>query len=309
MILSIMNGAAKISIDTIMNALFRYDPTDSAQVVIMKLRLPRIILSLLVGTSFAVAGSIMQGITQNPLADSGLLGLNAGAGFAVSICFAFFPGLHYAGLAFWSFIGAACSSLLVSRIARSGFDVITPSRMVLAGAAVNALLSSLSKGIALYYHVGQDILFWTVGGTAGTDWQQVFIMIPITLIAVLFAVMLSGSITVLSMGDETAASLGLNVQRTRLFCSMIVMLLAGSSVAVVGSVSFVGLIVPHIVRYFVGSDYRYVVPVSAVFGAILFLLADFGARMIHPPFETPVGSVIALIGVPFFLYLARKGDR
>lgn len=308
-VLSIMNGAAKISFHTVIRALFSYDAANSSHVVIMTIRLPRIILSILVGMSFAVAGAIMQGITQNPLADSGLMGLNSGAGFALSICFALFSDIGYGQLIFWTFIGAAASSILVSGIALSHRGGITPMRMVLAGAAVNALLTSLSQGIALYFHVSQDVMFWTVGGVAGSDWDQVYIMLPITVLSVFGAVLISGSVSVLSMGDEVAKGLGLNVGRTRLMCAILVLLLAGSSVAVVGAVSFIGLIVPHAARYIVGADYRSVIPFSAILGAIVFLLADFGARMINPPFETPVGSVIALIGVPFFLYLARKGGR
>lgn len=306
-ILSIMNGAANIPFQTVVRALLNYDASNSSHVVILTLRLPRIVLSILVGTSFAVAGAIMQGITQNPLADSGLMGLNSGAGFALSICFAFFPGMGYIQLIFWSFVGSAVSSILVNGIALSHRGGITPMRMVLAGAAVNALLTSLSQGIALYFHVSQDIMFWTVGGVAGSDWEQVRIMIPITLFAVSCAVIFSSSVSVLSMGDEVAKGLGLNVRRTRLICSILVLILAGSSVAVVGAVGFIGLIVPHVARYVVGADYRYIIPFSAILGANVFLLADFAARMINPPFETPVGSVIALIGVPFFLYLAKKG--
>lgn len=306
-ILSIMNGAANIPFQTVVRALLNYDASNSSHVVILTLRLPRIVLSILVGTSFAVAGAIMQGITQNPLADSGLMGLNSGAGFALSICFAFFSGMGYIQLIFWSFVGSAVSSILVNGIALSHRGGITPMRMVLAGAAVNALLTSLSQGIALYFHVSQDIMFWTVGGVAGSDWEQVRIMIPITLLAVSCAVIFSSSVSVLSMGDEVAKGLGLNVRRTRLICSILVLILAGSSVAVVGAVGFIGLIVPHAARYVVGADYRYIIPFSAILGANVFLLADFAARMINPPFETPVGSVIALIGVPFFLYLAKKG--
>lgn len=302
-----MNGAANIPFQTVVRALLNYDASNSSHVVILTLRLPRIVLSILVGTSFAVAGAIMQGITQNPLADSGLMGLNSGAGFALSICFAFFPGMGYIQLIFWSFVGSAVSSILVNGIALSHRGGITPMRMVLAGAAVNALLTSLSQGIALYFHVSQDIMFWTVGGVAGSDWEQVRIMIPITLFAVSCAVIFSSSVSVLSMGDEVAKGLGLNVRRTRLICSILVLILAGSSVAVVGAVGFIGLIVPHVARYVVGADYRYIIPFSAILGANVFLLADFAARMINPPFETPVGSVIALIGVPFFLYLAKKG--
>lgn len=309
MAFSITKGAAEIPLSAVWNALFHFDTESTHHLIVMDLRLPRVIASALVGAAFAVAGAIMQGTTRNPMADSGLLGLNAGAGFALSVCFAFFPGMGYRQIILFSFFGAALGTVMVNGVASLRRGGATPMRLVLAGAAVSALLGALSQGIALYFDVAQDIMFWTVGGVAGSNWEQIRIMTPWILGALLCAVVLSRSISLLSLGEDVAKGLGLNTAVVNLLCSVIVLILAGASVSVVGGVAFVGLIVPHLARFLVGVDYRWIIPSSAVLGALLMVAADLGARMLNPPFETPIGVLTALVGVPFFLYLSRKQRR
>ena len=251
----------------------------------------------------------MQGTTRNPMADSGLLGLNSGAAFALSICFAFFPGMGYLQLILMSFLGAALGAGLVNAVAFLRRWGETPMRLILAGAAVSALLSALSQGIALYFNVAQDVMFWTAGGVAGSNWEQIKIMTPWILGALLGAVVLSRAITLLSLGEEVAKGLGLNTTLVNALCSGVVLILAGASVSVVGAVGLVGLIVPHLARYLVGVDYRLIIPSSAVLGALLLVAADLGSRTLNPPFETPIGALTALVGIPFFMYLAHNGRR
>lgn len=251
----------------------------------------------------------MQGMTRNPLADSGLLGLNAGAGFVIAICFAFFPGLPYMYLILLSFVGAALGAMLVYGVSSMSKGGLTPVRLVLAGAALSALLSALSEGIALYFRVGQDMAFWYAGGTAGIQWNHLKIMLPWIAAAILGAIALSRSVTMLSLGDDVARGLGQRTGLVKLGGTAIVLVLAGAAVSVVGAVGFVGLLIPHVTRKLVGVDYRLIIPCSAVLGSLLVVIADLAARMVNPPYETPVGAVIALIGVPFFLYLARKERR
>jgi iron complex transport system permease protein len=308
MFFSVAKGAVKIPPATLWNALFHFDPGETSHLIVRDLRLPRVIASALVGASFAVAGALMQGITRNPMADSGLMGLNAGAAFALSLCFAFFPGLSYRRIILFSFLGAALGAVLVNGAAslrRGG----APMRLVLAGAAVSALLAALSQGIALYFGVAQNIMFWTVGGVAGSDWNQIRIILPWIGGGLLGAAVLSRSVSLLSLGEEVARGLGVRTGLVNALCSLFVLILAGASVSVVGAVSFVGLVIPHISRFLVGADYRRIIPSSAVLGALLMVLADLGARTLNPPFETPVGAIIALMGVPFFLYLARRQKR
>ncbi len=303
---SITKGAANISIYTVRDAFFNFDSNNSKHLTIIDLRLPRVVASALVGAAFAVSGAIMQGMTQNPLSEPGIMGINAGSVFAISICFAFYPEIGYMQIILFSFLGAAFGAMLVNGVGYIRRGGVTPARLVLAGVAVNALLTSLSQGIALGFGVAQNMMFWTVGGLAGSNWEQVQIIFPLITVALLGAIFLSPYISMLSLGEDVAKGLGLNMIVTNTLCSIIVLILAGSSVSVVGAVGFVGLIVPHISRFLIGIDYRRIIPSSAVLGAILMVLADLGARMINPPFETPIGALISLIGVPFFLYLSGK---
>ncbi|WP_136605367.1 FecCD family ABC transporter permease [Paenibacillus dokdonensis] len=307
--LSVSFGAADIKFMTVWEAVFHYNSKLTQHQIIQELRLPRVLGGALVGVCFAVAGAIMQGMTRNPLADSGLLGLNAGAGFALALCFAFFPGLPFMFLILYSFLGAGLGAGLVYGIGSMARGGLTPLRLILAGAALSALLSALSEGIALYFRIGQDLAFWYAGGIAGTSWLQLKIMFPWVAAAVIGAIILSRSITMLSLGDEVAKGLGLRSGPVKLAGTVIVLILAGAAVSVVVAVGFVGLLIPHLTRKLVGVDYRWIIPCSAVLGALLVVFADLAARMVNPPFETPLGALIALIGVPFFLYISRKEGR
>lgn len=307
--LSVSFGAANIAFSTVWEAILRFNPDLSQHQIIQEIRLPRVLGGAMVGASFAVSGAVMQGMTRNPMADSGLMGLNAGAGFVLAVSMAFFPGLPFMYLILYSFLGAGIGAGLVVGIGSLGKGGLSPVRLVLAGAAVSALLVALSQGIALYFRIGQDLAFWYAGGVAGTKWFQLKIMFPWVGGAIVGAMLLSRSITLLSLGEDVAAGLGQRTGLVKLAASIVVLILAGSAVSVVGAVGFVGLVIPHITRALVGVDYRWIIPCSAVLGSLLMILADLGARMINPPYETPVGAIIALIGVPFFLYLTRKDGR
>ncbi|CAD2071519.1 ferrichrome ABC transporter permease [Jeotgalicoccus coquinae] len=306
---SISLGAADINLSTIWNALFHFDEAVTQHQIIWELRLPRIIGAAIVGAAFSVAGALMQGMTRNPLADSGLLGLNAGAVMMLAISFSFFPGLPYVYVVLLSFFGAALGAAIVYGIGSMSRNGLTPIRLVLAGAAVTALLTALSEGIALYFNVGQDMAFWYAGGVSSTRWSHLAIITPVVIIMLFIAMRISKSITILSLGEEVAVSLGERTVKTKLISAGVVVVLAGLAVSVVGAVSFVGLIVPHLTRKIVGYDYRWIIPVSAVVGAVLVVVADLLARTLNAPFEIPIGALISLIGVPFFLYLARKGGK
>lgn len=306
---SISFGAAEIGLLTVWEAVFRFNPDITAHQIIRELRLPRVLGGAIVGASFAVAGALMQGMTRNPLADSGLLGLNAGAGFAMALCYALFPGLPFIYLMACSFLGAGLGAGLVYGIGVSAKGGLTPVRLILAGAAVTALLSALSEGIAIHYNIAQNLAFWYAGGLDATQWLQLRIILPWAAGAFVAAMLLSRSITLLSLGEEIAAGLGQRTQWIKLGGLVIVLILAGSAVSVVGAIGFVGLMIPHLTRFLVGVDYRWIIPCSAILGSLLMVFADLGARMINPPYETPLGALIALIGVPFFLYMARKERR
>ncbi|WP_339285316.1 iron ABC transporter permease [Oceanobacillus sp. FSL K6-3682] len=307
LMLAVSLGAADIQLKTVWQAIFQFDPDLQQHQIIREIRFPRVLGAAIVGSCFAVSGALMQGMTRNPLADSGLLGLNAGAVFMLACCFAFFPDLPYLYMILFSFLGAALGAGIVYGVGSLSKNGLTPIRLVLAGAAVSALLGALSEGIALYYEIGQDLAFWYAGGISGTSWNHLQIITPWLLLALAVAMTLSHSITLLSLGEEVAVGLGTKTGRVKLTASIIIVILAGLAVSVVGAVSFVGLIVPHIVRWFMGYDYRWIIPGTIIYGALLVVLADLAARIISPPHEMPIGALIALLGVPFFLYLARKG--
>lgn len=309
MMLSVSFGAKDIDFKTVWTAVFRFDPDLTEHQVIQALRLPRVLAGAMIGASLAVAGAIMQGMTRNPLADSGLLGLNAGAGFALALVFAFFPETPFLFLIVYSFLGAALGAILVFGIGSASAGGMSPMRLTLAGAAVSALLLAFSQGIALHFRVGQSLTFWYAGGVAGTRWDQIGLMFWFVAAGLVGAMLLSRGITLLSFGDEVAAGLGLRTLPIKIASLIVVVLLAGVSVSVAGAIGFMGLLIPHITRALVGVDYRWIIPCSAVLGALLMVAADFGARTINMNFETPVGALIALLGVPFFLYLVRKTRR
>lgn len=307
--LAVAFGAKDIHLQTVWTAVFDYNPKLTQHQIIYELRLPRVIGAAVVGAAFAVAGAVMQGVTRNPLADAGVLGINAGAMFVVALSFAFFPHMPYSYLMIVSFIGAVLSTVLIFIIGSATSGGLTPMRLTIAGAVMAALLHSLSSGIAIYYDLSQDLAFWYAGGVAGVKWEHLKFLVPIILITILFAIGIGRSISLISMGDEVATNLGVKTNRTRILGMIIVVILAGVSVSAVGSIGFVGLVIPHIARKLVGVNYRLIIPMSALLGAMLLVLGDLGARTVNPPKELAIGIMVALVGVPFFLYIARKVGR
>ncbi len=309
--LSVAAGTANISLETIWHTLTDFEAGNEHHLIIWELRIPRALAGALVGAAFATAGAIMQGMTRNPIADTGLMGINAGAGFVLVLVFAFFPSLPFEGIILFSFVGAGLGAGLVYGIAymARGGGGLSPLKLVLAGAVVGSLITGISQALSLLFQINYDLVFWSAGGISTANWLQVKVMLPWIVGGLLVALILSRSITVLSLGEEIAAGLGQRTKLVKGIGAVVVMVLAGASVATVGGVAFVGLMIPHVARYLVGVDYRWIIPCSAVLGAVLVLLADIGAKLISAPYETPLGAIIAVIGVPFFLYLARKERR
>ena len=306
-ILSIFLGSTNISFDTVLQALFHPDLSSQQQIAILELRLPRTIGDLFTGACLAAAGAMMQGVTRNPLADAGLLGINAGASFALALCMAFFSSLGFGFSLFCTFLGAAAAVGIVYGLLRFNHRKTDPIRLVLAGSAVSIFLTSLSQSLAIRFNIGQDMTFWTAGGAGSIRMNQLQIALPVMIIALILAWILARKVAVLSLGDETAQSLGIAIEKTQAFCLFDVMLLAGCATALVGPISFVGLLVPYFVRFFVGSDYRRVIPCSMLAGALFMVAADLLSRLVNPPAETPVGLIFALIGVPVFIWICRRG--
>src|SRR5690554_4472480 len=274
LVLSVIVGAVHIKLSVVWQAMFSFDPSVTKHQIIQELRIPRAIAGALVGAALAVAGAIMQGMTRNAMADSGLLGLNAGAGFALALCFAFIPGGSFLTLMWYSFLGAGVGAVLVFGISSMTRGGISSVRLILAGAAVTALLVALSEGVALYYHIAQDLAFWYAGGVAGVKWVQLKIVAPWIIGGLIGSMMISRHITLLSLGDDVALGLGIRTRWVKTIAMIIVLVLAGAAVSIVGMIGFVGLVIPHIARYLVGVDYRVIIPCSAILGGLLIVVAD-----------------------------------
>lgn len=302
---AIVIGAADTTIKDVWLAITAPE-TNKVAMMIREVRLPREFAAVVVGAALAVAGAIMQGMTRNPLADPGLIGLTAGANAALAATFAFFPAANYIQTVFACFVGAAFGGLIVFGIGAKQFS---PFRIVLAGAAISTFLYAVSEALGLIYKVSKDVSMWTAGGMMGTTWHELKIVTPFICFAMLIAFWQSRQLTILSMSEEVAVGLGQQLTRVKTILFFIVIVLAGASVALVGNLAFVGLMVPHFVRLLVGTDYRFILPMSAIGGATFMLFADTVARMIHAPYETPVVAVVAVMGLPFFLFIVRKGEK
>ncbi|MBX3015975.1 MAG: iron ABC transporter permease [Caldilineaceae bacterium] len=306
---SISFGAADMSLATAWSAIFKFDPAVTEHQIIQTLRFPRVLASIIVGSSLAVCGAIMQGTTRNPLADSGLMGISSGATFAMALCMVFLPTRTYSQMMFFAFTGAAITTSMTYFVASLGPRGMTPHKLVLAGLSISMLFGAFSTYLAIKYQLGTALAYWTAGGVAGAQWSELAVIAPFFLLSLAVSIALSPSITVLSLGEEVATGLGLRTRLVKGIATVIVLVLTGLSVVVVGPIGFVGLLTPHAVRYMVGVDYRYIIPATVFYGGLLAISADLLGRMINRPFETPIGIIFAIIGVPFFLYLARKQRR
>jgi iron complex transport system permease protein len=308
-VISIRFGANELTYKTIWNSLLHYDETNNEHVILHELRIPRAVAGLLVGSALAVSGAIMQGVTRNALASPSILGVTSGAGFMLSIAYTLFHTPSFPMLILFSFIGAGAGAALVFTLTAVAKGGITPVKLALAGAAISAFLSALSTAIGLKYDIAKDLSYWYAGSLSSIQPIHIKVAIPFVLVGLLLAMVLAKSISVMSLGEEVATGLGQRTTVIRVLCTVAVLLLTGAAVSIAGIIGFVGLVVPHIVRAIVGVDYRWILPISAIIGGSLLLFADIVARTIMSPFESPVGAVTAIIGVPFFLYLARKNGR
>lgn len=306
MLLSLVVGAAAIGPADALGALLAPDGT-TEHLTIRELRLPRTLVAAMAGAALGLAGAVMQGLARNRLAEPGILGLNAGAALAV-VLGAMVLGTTSAGAAaVLAMLGAGLTALAVYLLGFLGRGGLRSLRLVLAGSAVMALFSALTMAVLLFdQRTLVEIRFWLAGSAAGRDMGVFLGVLPYMLVGLVVALALSRPLTVLSLGDTVARGLGQRPLRVHLAGGVAVTLLAGSSVAVAGPIAFVGLIVPNGVRGLVGPDYRWILPYSALGGAILLLAADMAARLVLRPMEVPVGVMTALLGGPVLIYLARQ---
>ncbi|KHF37510.1 Iron-uptake system permease protein FeuB [Paenibacillus sp. P1XP2] len=307
-VLAMLVGAADVSARDVWMALTSKSAGEKLS-MIREIRLPREVAAIFVGAALAVAGAIMQGMTRNPLADPGLLGLTAGANAALAVTLALLTSVNYFGLMIACFIGAAAGAALVfgiSAVKRGGFS---PLRIVLAGAAISAFLNAVADGVGITFKISKSVSMWTSGGLIGANWSQLQVIVPFIVAGIIVAMLLSKQLTILSLSEEVAVGLGQKTARIKAILFVVTVLLAGASVALVGSLTFLGLMIPHIVRAIVGTDYRFAIPMAAVMGGAFMMIADTLARTITAPYEAPVAAIVAVLGLPFFLVIARKGGQ
>lgn len=303
---SITLGAADITSEVVFSALFNYDETEFDHLIIQTVRLPRVLAGALVGAGLAVAGAIMQGLTRNPLADSGILGINAGAAFAVVMTVYLLGSPSLSIYAVAALIGAAAAAVIVYGLGSVGRGGPTPLRLTLAGVILTAFVSSLTTAILIQDQETLDqIRFWTAGSLAGREMPLIYQTAPLILAGIVGSLLISRQVTTISLGEDVAKGLGQNTLLVKVIAAVMVVLLAGGSVALAGPIGFVGLIIPHIARFIAGMDYRWIIPYSALLGAVLVTVADVAARIALRPQELPVGIMMAVLGAPFFIYLAR----
>ncbi|WP_420390051.1 FecCD family ABC transporter permease [Marinobacter sp.] len=303
---SLIFGHIPVSLEMLANSIVDYDPGSLEHLVIHTERFSRTVTSMIVGSGLAIAGALMQTLTRNPLASPGILGINAGAMFFVVVGATLLSLTSPSQLVWAAFTGAATAAVLVYFLGQEAGRGVSPVRTVLAGVAVTALFVSFAQGLLI---LNQDrfesILFWLAGSVSGRELDAIVPLLPLFGGALILALLLSRQLNLLGLDDEVIRGLGLRVGQVRLLIGLVVIVLAGTSVAMAGLIGFVGLIVPHMARGLFGTDHRWLLPVSAIIGATLLLTADTIARLVIPPQEIPVGVMTALLGTPLFLHLAR----
>jgi len=306
---SVSLGATALPVRDIFEAIFFFDGSRD-HLVIATIRLPRVLAGLLAGGALAVSGTVMQAITNNPLASPGLLGVNAGAAFAVVLTMSVFGAGAQGALVWAAFAGAGTAAIAVSLFGSIGPAQGTPVKLVLAGAVLTAFLTSLTTAILIFDRSTLDsVRLWTAGSLTGRTMDEVRAVAPYMLCGFAAALLFPRQLTVLSLGADVSKSLGQNPVVWRGLAAVLVILLAGGAVALAGPIGFVGLVVPHIVRMTAGTDYRWIIPFAAAGGAFLVLSADTLSRILFASQSFPVGVTMAMIGAPFFIWLARTRSR
>ena len=303
---AVTTGAADMTWSELMKVFTAPSQSDNDRIVYY-LRIPRVICAALAGANLALSGCILQGLLRNPLADPGIIGISAGAGLAAMTLMLAFP-LLTAWVPAAAFAGALIAAALVSVLAWD--HGIQPLRLILAGVAVAAFFGGGMTALSVFFSDRvQGTVAWMAGGFASAGWTHVKMILPYTAIGMAAAIYGCRDLNALALGEETARALGIETNRARLFLTAVAALLAASAVSVAGLLGFVGLIVPHIMRLLVGSDFEYLMPASALFGAVLTAGGDTAARTFFSPMEIPVGIFMSFIGAPFFLYLLKKRGR
>jgi iron complex transport system permease protein len=306
--LSIVYGVINTNWRHAIEAYTQFNGTNE-HIAIRDVRVPRALVAAVVGANLGVAGALLQALTKNPVADTGILGINSGASLFIVFSLTFFSVNSIVGFTWIAFLGAALSGLAMYGLGSLGRGGMTPIKLTLAGAALSALASSYTHGMLVVNEkVLDEVLFWLSGSVAGRSLDMLISVMPFVLVGWISSLMIAGQVNTLLLGEDVARGLGQRTALVKLGTGITIILLAGSSVGVAGPIGFIGLITPHLARYLVGIDTRWVILYSAFLGSIFLLGADIAARFIAMPRELPIGVVTALVGAPFFITVARKGE-
>lgn len=305
-LVSFMFGSNPLPLGEVWRVLWDRDNSEASSIV-WTLRMPRTVIAIVAGAAFAVAGALIQALTRNPLADSGLLGVNAGAIFAVTLGVAVFGVASISGYIWFAFVGAAAATVLVFFIGAAGGGTASPVRLILAGVALGAVLHGITTFMQLIDpDTFERIRRWGVGSTAATSLEQMRTVLPFLVLGFVLAVAISRQLDAVALGDDLASSLGVKVTRVRIVGLIAMTLLAGGGTAITGGLAFVGLMIPHIVRWFVGPNQRWIFAYSLIAGPIMVLLADVIGRVLGRPGEIEAGVMCAVIGAPVLIILVRR---
>ena len=303
--LSVLYGSKSIPTEEIWNALFHFDAENMDHQIVMASRLPRAIGALLIGAFLAISGALMQGMTRNYLASPSIMGVVDGSAFLVTFAMILLPGTNSASLIALSMLGSALGAALVFGLGRLIPGGLTPVRLAILGTIVGTFLSGVSAAAASYFQISQGVSFWYNAKLHAMDPAMLKLALPFAIVGLTLALLLAKSVTVMSLGDDVAAGLGQRTGLIKVLILLAVVILTGVSVALAGKIAFIGLIIPHIARFLCGEDYQRLIPVSGVLGGLFLAFCDILARFVNYPFETPIGVITALFGVPFFLYLIK----
>lgn len=303
---SVAYGAKSVSLQSVVNAVFQIGES-TYDTSVVKARIPRTVFGILAGASLGISGAMMQSITRNPIADPSILGVNTGASLFV-VCGISFLHISTSSEYIWlAFAGASLTAAAVYGLASLGHGGATPIKLALAGSAANIALQSLVNTVMLpNTQVMDQFRFWQTGSISGATWEDIYTILPYIIIGLIASFLLSSSLNTLALGDETAVSLGLNTQFIRAAGSLCGVLLCACTTALAGPISFIGLMIPHLVRLLVGPDMRKIIPLSALSGACLLLAADVIGRLLGSPGELETGIVTAMMGAPVFILIVRK---
>ncbi len=299
-------GAAKIPLADLRAFLLQAYENENT-LILEEIRFPRVVAAGLVGMALAVSGAYMQGMTRNPLASPSLFGITAGASAALSFSLALSHNLSYFGVLVACLLGSVVSGLIVFLISFSGRHGLSNNKTILAGAAVSTLLYAVSDALALHFTTSKQMTMWASSGLIGVTLKEIYMVLPILVVGLGLALAYSKKLTLVSLNEELAISLGENVKVLRIAFFFLVTFLTGAAIALSGSIVFVGLVVPHFVRRLVGGDYKHIIPVSMITGAAFLMLADLASRLVNAPYETPITAVLAVCSYPVFLFVVRKG--